>query len=94
LLEQDRLAQKVLAQNLTVRNLERLMREEPVTVARKAASPPSPHIKDLEKTLRGQLGMRVQVKEGSKQNTGKLVIHYVNLDQFDDLLERLGVKPE
>ncbi len=37
--------------------------------------------------------MRVQVRQAGKKGRGRLVIHYASLDQFDDLLARLGVPP-
>jgi hypothetical protein len=57
--------------------------------ARNQAS--SAHLLDLEKSIARQLGMRVQVRSRSK-GKGRVVIHYGSLDQFDDLMNRLGVK--
>jgi hypothetical protein len=51
----------------------------------------SPHIQDLEKSIARQIGMRVQVRSSSK-GKGRLVIHYASLDQFDELVNRLGVQ--
>jgi hypothetical protein len=51
------------------------------------------HLQDLEKSLGRQLGMRVQIRSASK-GRGRLVLHYANLDQFDDLLNRLGTKAD
>jgi predicted transcriptional regulator len=48
----------------------------------------------LENTLTSQLGLRVQVRSAAKKGKGRLVIHYSSLDQFDQLLERLGVQAE
>lgn len=93
LLEQERLANLVLLQGLSVRNLERVMKEAPKTQQR-TTQPPSPHIQDLEKNLARQLGLRVQVRSAAKRGKGKLIIHYASLDQFDELLSRLGVTPE
>jgi ParB family chromosome partitioning protein len=90
-LEQQRLADLCVAQDLSVRNLERLLAtpaEEAVTQRRPAA--PSAHIKDLETNLTRQLGLRVQIRD-AKKGRGRLVIHYGSLDQFDDLVKRLGV---
>jgi ParB family chromosome partitioning protein len=93
LLEQERLANLVLLQGLSVRNLERLMKEAPKPQQR-TSQPPSPHIQDLEKNLARQLGLRVQVRSAAKKGKGKLIIHYASLDQFDELLSRLGVSAE
>jgi ParB family chromosome partitioning protein len=90
--KQLELAQRVLSQDLSVRNLERILEQAPPAPA--APTPePSAHIRDLERSLASQLGLRVQLRAGQK-GKGRLVIHYANLDQFDQLLERLGCKPE
>lgn len=90
-LEQQRLAELVLAQGLSVRNLERLL-QSPGGTQTNVAAGPSAHIQDLEKSISRQLGMRTQIRAGSKKGRGKLVVHYSNLDQFDELLGRLGIK--
>jgi ParB family chromosome partitioning protein len=93
---QEELARLVATEGLSVRNLERMV--EFASPNPKVAPPPAPaqsaHIKDLEKTITSALGMRVQVRAGGQKGKGRLVIHYANLDQFDALLERLGVRPE
>jgi ParB family chromosome partitioning protein len=90
--EQQRLANLVAAQELSVRNLERLLAGAPAPAPAKAP-PTSPHVQDLEKNLARQLGMRVQIRT-MKKGKGRLVIHYASLDQFDELLGRLGVQAE
>ncbi len=92
-LDQERLANLVVLQVLSVRNLERLIQEGVKRPAPKPAAP-SPHIQDLEKSLARQLGLRVQVRAGAKKGKGRLIIHYASLDQFDELLMRLGVRTE
>lgn len=92
--EQERLAKLVVSQDLSVRNLERLVASGAPAAAKPAAAP-SPHLQDLEKNLARQLGMRVQLRTNPKaKGKGRLVIHYANLDQFDQLLSRLGVRLE
>jgi ParB family chromosome partitioning protein len=86
--EQERLARLVVQQELSVRNLERIIAESAMSVTRPTPQP-SAYLRDLETNLTRQLGMRVQVRSSGKR--GRLVIHYANLDQFDDLLQRLGV---
>jgi ParB family chromosome partitioning protein len=90
--EQERLANLVVTQDLSVRNLERLLAGAAPVPAPKAA-PVSAHVLDLEKNLARQLGMRVQVCSG-KKGQGRVVIHYASLDQFDELLGRLGIQAE
>jgi ParB family transcriptional regulator, chromosome partitioning protein len=96
ILEQNRLAQLVVTQELSVRNLERLIQEQ-----KQAAQPvptratTSAHLLDLERTLSRQLGLRVQIRSAGRSKTkGRLVCHFANLDQFDDLMGRLGLSAE
>lgn len=89
--EQIRLATLVAEQGLSVRNLERILAGESPPAKAKTTPTASPHVQSLETSLARQLGMRVQLKAGGK-GKGRLVIHYASLDQFDDLVQRLGVK--
>jgi ParB family chromosome partitioning protein len=89
-LEQERLATLTVMQGLSVRNLENVVKHSTVP-AKPAKQGISAHIKGLEKAISGQLGMRVNVR--SKSNgKGRLVISYASLDQFDELMSKLGVK--
>jgi ParB family transcriptional regulator, chromosome partitioning protein len=91
--DQERLANLVVTQSLSVRNLERQL-QEGADVETKAAAAPSAHVAELEKDIARQLGLRVQVRAGGKKGRGKLILHYASLDQFDELMGRLGVKVE
>jgi ParB family chromosome partitioning protein len=96
ILEQQRLAQLVIAQELSVRNLERLIQEsKPGLPSIAPKTTPSAHLLDLEKALSRQLGLRVQIRISGRSNSkGRLICHYANLDQFDELLTRLHVTTE
>lgn len=91
-LEQQRLAELVKGQDLSVRNLERLVASPVATPApvRTAAAATPAHLKSLETAISRQLSLRCQVRATSKKK-GRLVIHYASLDQFDELMKRLGV---
>lgn len=92
--EQERLANIVANQSLSVRNLERQIQEQGTPPSAKAApAASSAHVADLEKSLARQLGLRVQVRS-AKRGKGRLILHYASLDQFDELMSRLGVKAE
>jgi ParB family chromosome partitioning protein len=91
--DQIRLAELVISQDLNIKNLERLISnpaesQEPVK-AKQATS--SPHIADLEKTISRHLGLRVQLRAKPGKKQGRLILHYASLDQFDELLNRLGI---
>src|SRR5690606_20544591 len=92
ILEQERLGKLAAERGMSVRELENLLRNPGSTPSAKPVR--SAHLVDLERSLSRQLGMRVQVRAGRKGNRGKLVIHYSNLDQFDDVIAKLGLKVE
>ena len=60
----------------------------------KPKSEPSAHLQELEKSFARQLGMRVQIRSAARKGKGRVIIHYASLDQFDQLLSRLGVQTE
>lgn len=94
--EQARLAALAVQESLSVRNLERIVSHGQTDDRPRPTRPaPSAHIQDLEKTLQRHLGMRVQLRTNPRnRGKGKLIIHYADLDQFDQLLARLGVQIE
>jgi ParB family transcriptional regulator, chromosome partitioning protein len=92
ILDQERLCNLVILQGLSVRNLERVIQQGP---SKKSETPQTDghlaHLQDLEKNISRQLGLRVQLKSSAKKGKGKLIVHYANLDQFDELVNRLGI---
>ena len=54
-------------------------------------SPTALHVAALQKRLADALGTRVELLPGRSKGSGKLVIEYYSLDQFDGLLRRMGV---
>jgi ParB family chromosome partitioning protein len=93
ILEQQRLAEMVVVQGLSVRNLERVIQQGSNGSPTRKPQAPSPHLMDLEKSLTRQLGMRVQVRSTAK-GRGRLILHYTSLDQFDEILQKLGARAE
>lgn len=90
--EQERICHLVMKQDLSVRNLERLTQSGGVPdTAKKQVALPSAHLQELERSITRHLGLRAQVRTQAKKGKGKLIIHYGNLDQFDDLIKRIGV---
>ncbi len=80
--------QNVLANNLSVRQTEELVRrysgERAAPVKRVE---PSPEIKSLEARLRDSLGTRVTLRHGKKGGT--LVIHYYSDEELDGLISQI-----
>ena len=96
-LEQERLGKLVVAQGLSVRNLEKMILAGPLPVEKgeedKNAGRDA-HFAELEKSIARQLGMRVQLRAGRSKGKGKMTISYGSLEQFDQLMEKLGVAME
>lgn len=93
--EQRAAARKVVAQGLSVRETERLVKQlqaEAAVVAKAAKTTVDPDIQRLEQFLSENLATQVQIKHGAK-GKGQLVISYNSLDELDGVLVRLG-KPE
>lgn len=87
------LAERVVKEGLSVRATEELAAasEGKKPSAKKTAVPakPQPNLRALEDKMSLALGSRFSIK--SKPNgTGVIQIAYSSLDQFDDLLRRLG----
>lgn len=94
-LEQEKLAKLVVLQGLSVRNLEKIMAGR-ITAPPAQAEPDSAkagrelHYQELEKSIARQIGFKVKLA-GGKKGSGKITIQYANLDQFDQLMQRLRV---
>jgi ParB family chromosome partitioning protein len=86
-IEQARIAQLVVARNLSVRETERILASS--VTARKRNGPElrrSPLL-DLEERLQKRFGTKVSVHNGKRG--GKVVIHYFSPAELDGILEQL-----
>jgi ParB family chromosome partitioning protein len=85
-------ARQVVAQGLSVRETERLIRrlqgEAGAAPAARPSGAPDPNIRRLQEDLTERLGARVAIQHGSK-GTGKLVIAYNSLDELDGILAHI-----
>jgi len=96
---QAELGKRAVREGLSVRKVEAIVRDinkssgsqgtggRPSKSAAKAN-----HFADLERQISEALGTRVAIKPGRKKGAGALTLEFYSLDQFDDLLDRLGVK--
>lgn len=87
-------AQRAMAGGWSVRQAEAAAAK--TKAPEPAASQPDarPAVKDVEQALSTALGMRVRIHEGRRRHTGKLIIEYYNLDDFERLTTRLGMVVE
>ncbi|MFC3531642.1 ParB/RepB/Spo0J family partition protein [Vogesella facilis] len=94
-IEQVALAQEIVADGLTVREVEQRVQQAPASdkVGRKpdAAVRRDPDIDRLAELLSDRLGMSVSFRHSGK-GRGKLIIDYASLDELDGLLEKLQAK--
>lgn len=94
-----RTAKQAINLGLSVRALEKLVRDR-VSARQAAAKAGSggdgkrPQIRAMEEAFSRQLGTKVEIDESRRKGTGKLIIHYFSLDDFDRIAERLGIKVE
>ncbi len=89
-----RAAQKMTALAMSVRQAETFVkgiidpeRREPKPEGRETRDP---NVREMETTLREELGMRVWIED--KNGRGKIVIQYADLEEFDEVVDRLTSK--
>jgi len=90
----ERLANKIVRDNLSVREVERIaqgMKPEKITKGRrlKETEIKDPHTRQLEEELRRKLGTQVKVMPRNAQR-GKIEIEYYSLEDLDRILSLLG----
>ncbi len=89
------LARLTVRRNLSVRQVEALAREESAehdadrAPPRDAARNPR-HVSEVEASLGRALGLNVRLFPGKKKNSGRIVIRYNSLEEFERVAERLG----
>jgi len=93
---QAALGQQCAEEQWSVRQLEAAIAAatlpaEPAATPAKAKLVSSPYLENLAKQLSHSLGLRVQVVKGAKKGTGRVVLNYASLDEFDALLRKLDV---
>ncbi len=93
----EKLAQRIIAEGLTVRQAERLARGEDESAKtgrakeKAPAQPKDPDTIALERDLTALLGLRVTIE--IRGQGGSLTVHYKTLEQLDDVLHRLNQMP-
>lgn len=97
----EALAQRIIAEGLSVRDIEAIVQAPPVPEGGDATDPPRrKRDKDadtlaFEKEVSDALGLRVEVKRSAGAGeSGKLVIRFANFDQLDYVRARLLGTPQ
>lgn len=95
---QAALAEKIAAEGWSVRRTEQVVSETAKSSSETSESGKTktqrPAVREMQDRLSSILGTRVDLKEGRKRHSGKIVIEYYNLDDFERITSRLGVERE
>jgi ParB family chromosome partitioning protein len=88
-----KLANRAMAGRLSVREVEKLVRNYLVGTgqARTTARSKPAHILELESELGRHLGTRVAIETRKNGQKGKIIIEFNSLDEFDRITERIGL---
>lgn len=89
------LARLAVRRNLSARQVEDLVRQaegamDEVASGRARETPT--YVQPMEKELSRAIGLPVRLRPGKKKNSGRIVISYSSLDEFDRLAEQLGAR--
>jgi len=89
---QHQLADQCVNAGWSVRRLEQEI-SGGVKASKQPATPQParPAVTDMEQRLSTALGTRVQIKEGRRRHSGRILIEYYTLADFDRIIERLGI---
>jgi ParB family chromosome partitioning protein len=88
-----KLANRAMAGRLSVREVERLVRKYLAGTGQVKTTVRSkpPHILDIENKLSSQLCTKVSIETRKSGQRGKVIIEFYSLDEFDGILERIGL---
>lgn len=89
------LARLAVRRNLSARQVEDLVRQAEGAmdeVASGRARETQTYVQPMEKELSRAIGLPVRLRPGKKKNSGRIVISYSSLDEFDRLAEQLGAR--
>ncbi len=89
-----KIANRVLAGRLSVREVERLVRSCVDVDSKKndvVNTTKSAHITDLEKRLQEVLGTKVQIRSNERSHRGRIIIDFYSIDEFDRIATKIGL---
>jgi ParB family chromosome partitioning protein len=91
-----KLANRAMAGRLSVREVERLVRKylAGTEKVKNTIKSKPPHIVDIENKLSSQLGTKVSVETRKNGQRGKLIIEFYSIDEFDGIMEKIGLACE
>ncbi|MFO0972662.1 MAG: ParB/RepB/Spo0J family partition protein [Phycisphaerae bacterium] len=90
----SRLAARAFAEGWSVRQTESAARAGGTVEPPAAAPAKRPAVSEMERALSDATRTRVSIREGRKRHTGRIVIEYYSLDDFERITAALGVARE
>jgi ParB family chromosome partitioning protein len=89
--ERNRLFERIVAEKLTVRDIENYSKTDgkQKTYSRKSHSKKLPEIVEAERELEKILGSKVEINCGADPRAGKIIIHYYSLDDYSKVINKL-----
>jgi ParB family chromosome partitioning protein len=94
---QAKLAHRVVSEGLSVRRLEELIegnKEKTATESKTKKTLKPAYVMDMEQQLTESVGTKVHILPGRAKNSGKIILEYYSLDDFDRIATLLGLQPE
>lgn len=89
------LARRAMAGGWSVRMVESIVRRTSADSSSSVSSKAkTAHLTDLSRQIASQLQTKVHVRAGRKKGSGSMTIEFFSLEQFDQLLAKLGVRIE
>lgn len=88
------LARRTCRRNLSVRQVEQLASRAlgPTVETPTEEIAATAHLNDVARALTGATGLKVTLHAGKRKNSGRVVLHYTNLEEFDKIARHLGAK--
>ena len=86
--KQIKLAKKIIAENLSVREVESIVKSRVSKSKNTKKILKDPNIGALEEKLSSKLGMQVKISHNQKNQNGRLEIKYHGLDELDHLITK------
>ncbi|MCK6459580.1 MAG: ParB/RepB/Spo0J family partition protein [Planctomycetes bacterium] len=86
-IDRIRLAERVIREELSVRAVERLIRDGATAPKRRVVPRKAPQVMALESELRGILGTKVRIED--RRGKGRIVIDYYSPEEFERLVDAL-----
>jgi ParB family transcriptional regulator, chromosome partitioning protein len=92
------LAETIVARGLSVRQAEEMAARQgkarATDVLKAAGFDPQAEIRDIENEVAAKLNLKVKINYKGAEKGGTLTVNYGSFGEFEELLARLGVKPE